>query len=122
MLRRLPSAVPCALALVAVSLAGCGTIYDDMYSPRRSRFTPPAEKREPTTLPDSGPIPAGDTTPIQPDSSTGGAELPPPPPMDAGAAPLPGMDAAVPGMDAAAPPEAPADPAATPMTPEVPGL
>ena len=117
MLRRLPSVLPSALALSAVLLAGCGTIYDDMYSPRRSRYTKPVEKREKSTVSDSGPIPAGDTTPLQPDSSTGPTAPPAMPPVDPAAAPIPGMDPAAPPADPGMAP--PADPA---MTPGVPGL
>lgn len=54
-------------------LSGCGTIYSDMYSPKRNRFVPPA-KPKPTT-PELPPV---DTmAPVAPDVMSA-----PPAPMD----------------------------------------
>ena len=95
----------CAVAFVSLSamcLAGCKTIYSDMYSPRRSYFKPTPEKSKPAAelLPPSAPttVPATDL-------------VPPPTLPDAAPPPAPEMTP---------PPEAPATP--PPETPAIPGL
>ena len=118
-------AFPILLVVLTTALAGCSTIYDDMYSPRRSRFVPPPEKTTTTTtLLEAGPIPAGDTTPSNPVPSTAPAAVPtmPAPAMDPGATPLPSGDpAAAPMTDPAAPPMTGADPAMGGADPAAPG-
>jgi hypothetical protein len=91
----------------SLSFVGCGTMYDDMYSPRRTYFKPDPEKPKtlaPTELPPemiappTG-LPAGDTTPLNPSPSTGVAAPPPPPELEAGTPgdAIPGMEP-IPGM------------------------
>lgn len=89
-----------ALSLFAVvSLAGCKTIYTDMYRPTRNHFKPEKEKVKPT-----------DVLPTTP--SLDAAPLPAPAPQ------APGLEPAAPG---AADPAAPAAPAPA-APPAIPGL
>src|SRR5690349_4766765 len=125
-----PSQYVFVVVLVAVNLgfAGCGTIYDDMYSPRRSRFVP--DKPKPKSTSEAGPIPPGDTTPSNPVPSTAPSVLPPPSPPPAvpstvpGLEPVPPAPAPLPGAAPAPPAEPGAPPApdgAAPPVPPAPG-
>lgn len=69
-----------AVLACSVTLIGCGTIYDETYSPSRNRFVPDPPTTITTTTEVSG-IPAGDTTPSSSGSSTAPILLPPPAPM-----------------------------------------
>ena len=79
-----------SLLVCSLASVGCGTIYDDMYSPKRSRFVPDPVKPEAPTNVDLGPIPAGDTTPLSPGSSVAPA-TPAPPAAEAEATTIPGL-------------------------------
>ncbi len=86
-----------ALSTFAViSLAGCKTIYTDMYRPKRNHFKPEKEKPKPTELlPDATPL-DGAPAPAMPQA--------------------PGLDPAMPAPAAPAAPDA-AAPAAPPAIP-----
>ena len=89
-----------SLALAAVTFqTGCGTIYTDVYSPKRSYFKAPVEVAAPTVLPSET---TTTTTTVFPSAPEGL----PPAPVVPDAAPAP----EIPGMEAA-PAPAPADPA-----------
>lgn len=130
------------VVLLAALTTGCGTIYSDVYSPRRSRFVPPVERTVRTELPpettttttttttipaDAGmlapgaPLDAAPAAPASPDmlpdAAAGVPGLETVPGMEAAPAPAPGMDAVpapAPGMEAAPAPEG--------MAPEAPGM
>ncbi|MDB6175698.1 MAG: hypothetical protein JWL59_5009 [Chthoniobacteraceae bacterium] len=93
MSRRTLSLFPLLAVLVAVS--GCGTIYSDVYGPKRNHFVPPPSRPSIPIIP-TPPAP-GDTTPSDPSGSSSPrvhAPAPvvmPPPLAPMQAEPLPGM-------------------------------
>lgn len=92
---------PFLLAALTLALAGCGTIYDDMYSPRRSRFVPPKPK---ATIAPIDELPPVDAAPVilPPPATLDPAPLDPAaPPVAPDALGIPGMEPmpAVPGME-----------------------
>lgn len=115
-----------SLLLASLSMSGCGTLYDDMYSPRRIFYRPPPPPpaaRIPLpseTTYYEGP-PAGDTTPMQPTPATGGGAPPQPEfPM------IPGLEPTAPPMGDAPMEDAPVENApmegAAPMEGDAPAL
>lgn len=78
-----PSRKLCTASLLALSIlaAGCGTIYDRTYSPRRSYYVKPPEKVEPLgvdLLPPTQNEAPGVAPTNLPGSPTGPSEPPPP--------------------------------------------
>jgi hypothetical protein len=64
--RQLRFIFPAALLGICLTFSGCKTVYSDMYSPRRSYFVPPKEKKpevppliEETVTPSTSETPAG---------------------------------------------------------------
>lgn len=98
------------LPLLALALAatGCSTIYSDMYSPRRSRFVPPAPKstvkiedietkKADGAGPNAGAAPAADPLGLPPAAGVPG--LPADPAAGGAMAPAPAAPApAIPGL------------------------
>ena len=113
--------LPVVLAASSLAFVGCGTIYSDMYSPRRSRFVPPPPPATPPLL-ETAPIPPGDTTPLSPMPSSAPMAVPPapPPPLDI-PPPIPGLDP-IPNAPLPADPAAPAVPAPEMTAPGTPPL
>jgi hypothetical protein len=93
MSRRTFSFFPLLAMLVAVT--GCGTIYSDVYAPKRNHFVPPKAKPSIPIIP--APPAPGDSTPLNPGGSSSPILHPPAPvvvpPPEAPMAPetLPGM-------------------------------
>lgn len=96
---------PLLTAALTLTLTGCGTIYDDMYSPRRSRFVPPPPKATEAEVE------------LPPVDTSSPSDILPPPPADP-TAPAPADPLGIPGMEPM--PGAPA-PGMEPV-PAIPGL
>lgn len=80
--------LPIFLASISIGLSGCGTIYSDSYSPRRSYFVPPPAEKSEVIL---APVPEADVVaPI-------GSLPPPPPPAIQGEPEMPTTEA-IPGL------------------------
>jgi hypothetical protein len=91
------------LLAAPLSFSGCGTIYSDVYAPKRNHYKAPPEKVI--------------NTPATPTPTTASPAIPGPTAPPSMMAPPPAPAPAIPGADAAVPPTP-----AAPTTPAIPGI